>query len=114
MKLPKLNFEQTIQRVSQMRRLALSLRESYEKQYKLKDWLARFHALRTLPADQMPTVFSKADLRALHTGFRESWSDGDFATIVEVAKKLPAEVLRQDHLLTSYAAAARTHLTAGQ
>jgi hypothetical protein len=107
MKLPKFDFEHTIQRVSQMRRLALSLREAYEQQYKLADWLAHFENLRILPRDQFPLQLSKKDIAALHAGVRECWAKGEFAVIVDVANKLPAGVLQHDHMLTAFTGAAR-------
>jgi hypothetical protein len=51
MNLPKRNLDQTLQRVSQMRRLGLSLREAYEKQFLLSQWLARFEVLHNLPPE---------------------------------------------------------------
>ncbi|MDZ7313566.1 MAG: hypothetical protein ONB45_20080 [candidate division KSB1 bacterium] len=107
---PKLNPEQTIQRISQMRRLGLSLREAYEKQYLLHAWMARFETLRALPADRFPMELTHKDLEALRAGFRENWAQGNYAIIVEVAKKLPADILQREHLLTAYAAAAREQL----
>ncbi len=108
--LPKLNFEQTVQRVSQMRRLALSLREAYEKQFKLEAWLSRFNKLRTMPPDQFPAKLSKADLDALRAGFRENWAKGNFAIIAEVAEKLSAEVLQRDHVLAAFAGVAHERI----
>jgi hypothetical protein len=110
MTFPNLNPEQTIQRVSQMRRLGLSLREAYEKQYLLSAWLAHFETLRALPADRFPTVLTRMDLEALRAGFRENWAQGNYAVIVETAKKLPADILQREHLLAAYAAAAREQL----
>jgi hypothetical protein len=107
MKLPKFDFEHTIQRVSQMRRLALSLREAYEKQYKLDEWLARFDSFRALPSDQFPMKLAKRDFESLRAGFREHWAKGDYHVIIEVADKLPVEALRSDHVLAAFAGAAR-------
>jgi hypothetical protein len=114
MSLPNRTSEQKLQRVSQMRRLSLSLREAYEKQFLLKDWLARFEALRALPPDHFPAKLSRADLKALRAGFRENWAKGNFSAIVEAAAKLPAEISRRDHVITAYAGAAREQLESAQ
>lgn len=106
MNLPKRNLEQTIQRVSQMRRLGLSLREAYEKQFLLPQWLARFEVLRNLPPEQ----FLRNDIDALRAGIRKNWAEGHYAAIVEVADKLPAVVLQQDHVLAAFIGAAREQL----
>jgi hypothetical protein len=114
MNLPKRTPEQKLQRVSQMRRLALSLREAYEKQFLLNDWLARFEILLDLPPDHFPAKLSRADLEALRAGFRENWAKGNFAVIVKAAAKLPVEIFRRDHVLAAYAGAAREQLEFAQ
>jgi hypothetical protein len=48
-----------------MRRLGLSLREAYEKQFLLPRWLARFEVLRNLPAEQFPKHFPGHNVDAL-------------------------------------------------
>lgn len=110
MNLPKLSPEQTIQRVSQMRRLGLSLREAYEKQYRLPQWLERFEVLRRLPSEQFPAHLSRDDLDAIRAGVRVNWAEGNYALIVEIAEKLPAGVLKQDDVLAAFAGAAREEL----
>ncbi len=110
MNLPKLNPEQTIQRVSQMRRLGLSLREAYEKQFLLSEWLARFEVLRNLPPEQFPAQLPRHDIDALRAGIRKNWAEGHYAAIVEVADKLPGAVLQQDHVLAAFIGAAREQL----
>jgi len=108
--LPKRTLQQTIQRVSQMRRLGLSLHEAYEKQYKLPYWLARFEVLRSLPSKQFPAQLSREDLEALRAGVRKNWADGSYHVIVALAEKLPANILQQDHVLAAFIGAAREQL----
>lgn len=110
MELPKRTLDQTLQRVSQMRRLGLSLREAYDKQYHLPQWLARFEVLRNWPAAQFPAQLSRDDIDALRAGIRKNWAEGNYAVIVEVAEKLPAETLRQDDVLAAFAGAAQEEL----
>lgn len=110
MKPAKLNLEQTIQRVSQMRKLGLSLREAHDKQYRLEGWLKRVAELRALPHERCQAEASTADLNALRTAFREFWRQRDFAAIVEVAAKLPETLIAQDDLLRAYAASARERI----
>lgn len=110
MKLPKRTPEQILQRVSQMRRLGLSLREAYDKQCHWPQWLARFAVLRDLPVEQFPAKFSCDDIAALRAGFRENWAAGDYQIIVDLADKLPPPILRQDEALTAFAGAAREQL----
>jgi hypothetical protein len=110
MNLPKRNLEQTIQRVSQMRRLGLSLREAYEKQFLLSEWLARFEVLCNLSPEQFPTQFLRHDIDALRAGIRKNWAEGHYAAIVEVADKLPVAVLQQDHVMAAFIGAAREQL----
>lgn len=107
MKRVRFDFEQTVRRVSQLRELALSLREAYEQQYELDGWLAHFEDLRLLPSDQFPKLLSKKDIAALRAGFRECWAKGEFAAIVDLAGKLPAAALQHDHMLAAFAGAAR-------
>jgi hypothetical protein len=107
MNLPKRNLEQTIQRVSQMRRLGLSLREAYDKQYRLPQWLERFAVLQALPAEQFSVQFSRDDMAALRAGFRKNWVTGNYATIVEMAEKVPPKILQEDHVSAAFAGAAR-------
>ena len=107
MELPKRTPEQTLQRVSQMRRLGLSLREAYDKQYHLPQWLARFEVLRHLPAEQFPARLSRNDINALRAGIRKNWAEGHYTLIVEIAEKLPVETLRQDEVLAAFTGAAR-------
>ncbi len=109
--LPKFDFEHTVQRVSQLRRLAFSLREAYEKQYKLDEWLLRFDHFRALAHDQFPAELSKKDFAALRAGFREHWAKGEYKIIAEVADKLPAGALRRDQVLTAFAGAAREQIS---
>ncbi|MCI0690722.1 hypothetical protein L0337_01800 [candidate division KSB1 bacterium] len=110
MNLPKRTLEQKIQRVSQMRRLGLSLREAYERQFLLPQWLARFEVLCNLPPGQFPTQFSRHDIDALRAGIRKNWAEGRYAVIVEVADKLPVVVLQQNHVLAAFIGAAREQL----
>jgi hypothetical protein len=93
-----------------MRRLGLSLREAYEKQFLLSEWLARFEVLRNLPAEQFPAQFPRHDIDALRAGIRKNWAEGRYAVIVEVADKLPVAVLQQDHVLAAFIGAARERL----
>jgi hypothetical protein len=93
-----------------MRRLGLSLREAYDKQYHLPQWLARFEVLRNLSAAQFPEQLSRDDIAALRAGIRKNWAEGNYALIVEIAEKLPAIVLKQDDVLTAFAGAAREEL----
>jgi hypothetical protein len=110
MNLIKRNLEQTLQRVSQMRRLGLSLREAYEKQFLLPQWLSRFEFLRNLPAEQFPMQLPRYDLDALRAGIRKNWAEGHYAVIVEVADKLPVAVLQRDHVLAAFIGATREQL----
>jgi len=105
--LPKRTLDQILQRVSQMRRLGLSLREAYDKQYHLPEWLARFEVLRNLPAEQFPVQLSCDDINALRAGIRKNWAEGHYTLIVEIAENLPAETLRQDEVLAAFVGAAR-------
>ncbi len=107
MKPAKLNLEQTVQRVSQMRKLGLSLREAHDRQYRLEGWLKRVAELRALPDERCQTEVSTADLNALRAAFREFWRQRDFAAIVEAAAKLPETIIARDDLLLAYAALAR-------
>ena len=107
MELPKRTLDQTLQRVSQMRRLGLSLREAYDKQFHLPRRLARFEVLRNFSAENFPTQLSRDDLDALRAGIRQNWAAGNYADIVAVAEKLPAETLRQDEVLAAFVGAAR-------
>lgn len=93
-----------------MRRLGLSLREAYEKQFQLPQWLARFEVLRNLPAEQIPTQFPGNDIDALRAGIRKNWAEGHYAEIAEIADKLPGAVLQQDHVLAAFIGAAREQL----
>jgi len=108
--LPKRTLDQTLQRVSQMQRLGLSLREAYDKHYQLPQWLARFEVLRHLPAEQFPKQLSRDDLDALRTGVRKNWAEGHYQRIVEIAQKLPANILQHDHVLAAFIGAAREQL----
>lgn len=110
MKPAKLNLEQTIRRVSQMRKLGLSLREAHDKQYRLEGWLKRVAELRALPDERCQTEVSTADLNALRAAFREFWRQRDFAAIVEVAAKLPETIVAHDDLLLAYTASARERI----
>jgi hypothetical protein len=87
MNLPKRTLEQTIQRVSQMRRLGLSLREAYEKQFLLPQWLAHFEVLRNLPPEQFPMQFSCHDIDALRAGIRKNWAEGHYSVTSEIFAK---------------------------
>ncbi len=95
MELPKRTLDQTLRRVSQMRRLGLSLREAYDEQYRLPLWLARFEVLRNLPAKDFPTQFSRDDLDALRAGIRQNWSAGNYAGIA-------ASITRPRHEIFSH------------
>ncbi len=110
MNLPKLNLEQTIQRVSQMRKLGLSLREAHDQQYRLEGWLKRVAELRALPLARCQAETSAADLIALRAVFREYWKKGDLAAIVEVAAKLSQTLVARDALLAAYSASARERI----
>jgi len=44
-------------------------------------------------------VFRK---EAVVTGFRRAWRDKDYATIVQVARRLPSRVLQEDPALLMY------------
>ncbi len=112
MKFARFDFEHTVRRVSQLRELALSLREAYEQQYEFAGWLAHFENLRTLSRDQFPKQLSRKDFAALGAGFREYWAKGEFAAIVEIADKLPVGVLQHDHMLAAFAGAAREKVKA--
>jgi hypothetical protein len=81
MELPKRTLDQTLQRVSQMRRLGLSLREAYDKQFHLPRWLVRFETLR----QDFPKQLSRDDLDALRAGIRQNWGRG----ITPPSLKLP-------------------------
>ena len=93
-----------------MRRLGLSLREAYDQQYRLPQWLARFEILRQLPAEQFPEQFPREDIDALRAGIRKNWAEGHYTAIVEFADRLPAAVLQQDHVLAAFIGAAREQL----
>lgn len=110
MEFPKRTLDQTLQRVSQMRRLGLSLREAYDRQYHLPRWLARFEVLRNLPAQDFPKQLSRDDIDALRAGIRVNWAAGNYVVIVEVAEKLSAEILRQDEVMAAFVGAAREQL----
>ena len=110
MELPKRTLDQTLQRVSQMRRLGLSLREAYDEQYHLPRWLARFEVLRNLPAGAFPKQLSCDDIHALRAGIRQNWTAGNYANIVAVAEKLPVEIFRQDEVLAAFVGAAREQI----
>ena len=71
--LPKRTLDQMLQRVSQMRRLGLSLREAYDQQFHLPRWLARFEVLRNLSVQDFPKQLSRDDLGALRAGIRKNW-----------------------------------------
>lgn len=107
MKPAQLSLEQTIPRVSQMRKLGLSLREAHDRQYGLAGWFQRVEELRALPNQ---TDASLADINALRAVFREFWRQGDFAAIVEVSAKLPEKLLAHDDLLAAYTASAREQI----
>ena len=110
MELPKRTPDQTLQRVSQMRRLGLSLREAYDKQYHLPQWLARFEVLRNLPAADFSKQLSRDDLDAIRAGIRQNWAAGNYADIVKVAEKLPVEIFRQDEVIAAFVGAAREQI----
>lgn len=110
MNLPKRNPEQTIQRVSQMRRLGLSLREAYDQQYHLPRWLARFEVLRNLPAGDFPKQLTRDDLDALRAGIRQKWATGNYADIIAVVEKMPVEIFRQDEVVAAFVGAAREQI----
>jgi hypothetical protein len=93
-----------------MRRLGLSLREAYEKQYKLPQWLARFEVLRNLPSEQFPAQLTHEDLEALRAGVQKNWAEGSYQGVIAIAEKLPANILRQDHVLAAFIGAAREQL----
>lgn len=107
MELPKRTLDQTLQRVSQMRRLGLSLREAYDKQFHMPRWLARFEVLRNLPAADFPKLLSRDDFDALRAGIRQNWAAGNYAGIVAVAEKLPVETFHQDEVIAAFVGAAR-------
>lgn len=107
MERPKRTPEQILQRVSQMRRLGLSLREAYDKQFHLPRWLARFEVLKSLPAADFPKQLARDDLDALRAGIRQNWTARNYVAIVDIAEKLPAEVFRQDEVIAAFAGAAR-------
>ncbi len=110
MKLAKLNLEQTIQRVSQMRKLGLSLREAYDQQYRLESWLKRVEELRALLTQRSQAEVTPSDLQALRAGFQDFCRKGDFVAILEIASKLPAELVTRDHLLAAYTALAHEQI----
>jgi hypothetical protein len=93
-----------------MRRLGLSLREAYDRQFHLPRWLARSEVLRSLSVAQFPAQLSRDDIAALRAGIRQHWTEGNYALIVEIAEKLPVEVLKQDQVLAAFAGAAREQL----
>lgn len=107
----KLPPAQAIQRVSQMRRLVLTLKENYQKEYLYPTWLAHFNYLRTLPIEQFPQQLSQKDLDALHVGLRECWTRKDFNGIVAIATKIPGNYLHQDHLLMAYFTGAKANIS---
>lgn len=107
MEIPKRTPEQILQRVSQMRRLGLSLREAYDKQFHLPRRLARFEVLQNLPAADFPKQLSRDDLDALRAGIRQNWAARNYAGIVAVAEKLPIEIFRQDEVIAAFVGAAR-------
>lgn len=41
-------------------------------------------------------------LEVVYSGFRASWKNGDYRTIIAVAKKLPDPVLQEDEKLLMY------------
>lgn len=90
-----------------MRRLGLSLREAYDRQFHLSRWLARFEVLRNLPAQDFPKQLSRDDLDALRAGIRQNWAAGNYAAIVGIAEKLPIETFRQDEVIAAFVGAAR-------
>jgi hypothetical protein len=112
MKLPELAFEQKIRRVSQMRRLGLSLHEAHDNHYKLAAWLERFEDLRSLPRDRFPTKVSEDDLAALRAGFKENWVKKNYDVIIEMVKIIHPEVLHRDPVLAAFAGAAKEQLEA--
>ncbi len=93
-----------------MRRLGLSLRKAYERQFLLPQWLTRFEILRNLPPGQFPTHFPRHDIDALRAGIRKNWTEVHYAAIVEIADKLSAVVLQRDHVLATFIGAAREQL----
>jgi DNA methylase len=57
--------------------------------------LREFDAYRELPQKKLKVI----RLEAVRTGFRRAWQQNEYNTILEVAEKIPLEILQEDSML---------------
>ncbi len=71
-----------------------------------KDLLKEFQSYLAFPGRKLKTF----RLEAVRAGFKKAWTEKDYSTILEVAAKIPEDVLQEDQKLTMWRDAAETRL----
>jgi hypothetical protein len=97
---PKRSVEDTLTTISALRRLCLTLPHAQTPEEVRR--LDRFERLRRGRAS-----LSDGDIDALRTGLRHCWRSQETGTLLEMAARIPPELLQRDRWLQSFVVAAR-------
>ncbi len=95
----KRSVEDTLTTISALRRLCLSLPHAPTPNERQQ--LERFESLRRGAAPL------RDDIEALRTGLRHCWRSGNAVTLLEMASRIPSELLERDRWLQSFVVAAQ-------